>query len=46
MAPGHDEDDRRERQFTVFEDERFDVPGDMVDGDERHTAGPGKRFRE
>ena len=40
VAAGDDEHDRRQRQLAVLQDERFDVAGEMMDGDERQAARP------
>ena len=46
MAAGHDEHDRRQRQLAVLQDERLDVAGQMVHGDERQAGRGRRRLRE
>ena len=41
MAAGDDEDDGGQRQLTILQNERFDVAGKMVDGDQRKAGGGG-----
>jgi hypothetical protein len=46
MPARDDEDDGRQRHLAMLEDERLDVPGQMMDGDDRHAPGPRQRLRE
>ena len=44
MAARHDEHDGRQRQLAVLEDERLDVAGEMMHGDERQASGGAAAF--
>ena len=46
MPAGHHEHDRRQRDRTVFEPDRFDVAGQVIDGDQRLVERPRRRLRE
>ena len=42
----HDEHDGRRRDLAVLEPERFDVPGQMIDGNQRLPRRPRRALRE
>jgi hypothetical protein len=46
MAARHDEHNGRHRHLAALEDERLDMPGQVVDGNHGHAARPRKRLRE
>jgi hypothetical protein len=46
VAAGYDEHDGRHGHLSAFEHQRFDVPGEVVHRNERHTTRPRERFGE
>jgi len=46
VPAGHDEHHRRQRQLAILQHERFDVPGQMMHRDQRHTGGSSRCLRE
>jgi len=46
VPAGHDEHDGRQRHLAVLQDERFDVAGEMMHGDERQSGCRGSSLGE